>query len=426
MMKKGKEMGVSIFGDRDRITSERYFVILTTFVSAVFSLILGLFHFLSALKAISVLLALTTAVFLFALYLVVRFTKYLQVPKAIFTVGCMVILDVTFYTKYLSNGPVLLFILIFAAVILLLWNGRSLVLLIMLYFLNLSILFHLDYNAPSFLFEYPSARQRSIDIYSSFFIYTTLLVSLLLIFKRDFLKQKREAVASDRLKSAFLANISHEIRTPMNGILGFSELLKNPNLQPEIQDKYIEIIETSGLRMLSIINDVIDISKIEAGLINIDVQSCNLLDTLEYIYRRFQAEAEIKGLRLVCEHLRQADPVKLQTDGNKLTDILSQLIKNAIKYGPKGEIAFGYKIKGRYIEFFVKDDGIGVAIEKQQVIFERFVQADIEDIQARQGAGLGLFIAKTYVELLGGRIWLESEPNVGSTFYFTLPYDRSK
>lgn len=412
-----------IVGNRDKITSERYFVALTAFVAAVFSLILGFFHLVSALKTTSVLLAVSTAILLFVLHYVVRFYRYLLVPKIILTIGGLVILDFTFYIKYLSNGPVLLFILIFAALILLLWNGRALVLLIILYFLNLCLLFYLDYNAPDFSFEYPSSHKRIIDVYFSFFIYTTLLVGLLLLFKRDFLKQKKQAIESDRLKSAFLANISHEIRTPMNGILGFSELLKNPNLNPEIQEKYIEIIEISGHRMLNIINDVMDISKIEAGLVTIKSQACNVNEVLEQLYDTFNREVEAKGMALVYDEFGTEEPIIIKTDCDKLFDILKQLIKNAIKYSQKGVIAFGYSIKGKYIEFYVKDEGIGVPMEKQQCIFERFVQADIDDVEARQGAGLGLFIAKCYAELLGGSIWMESVPNVGSKFSFKIPIE---
>lgn len=421
MIQKTERIRDGIFGDRNKITSERYFVTLTTFVAAIFSVILGLFHFFSSLKVISVILAFATAILLFGLYYAVRFYRYLFVPKIILTIGCLLILDVTFYTKYLSNGPILLFILIFAALILLIWSGRPLTLLILVYFLNLGALFYLDYNAPDSLLEYPSPQKRSIDVYSSIIIYSTLLVSLLYIFKLDYLKQKKKAVESERLKSAFLANISHEIRTPMNGILGFSELLKDSDLKPETKARYIEIIEVSGIRMLNTINDVIDISKIEAGLIGVNLQPSNLTQLLQNVYNDFGPEVAANGMELVCENLNDSLALSVNTDGDKLSDILVQLIKNAIKYSSKGTIAFGYRFKGNYIEFYVKDEGIGVEMEKQQAIFERFVQADIEDVQARQGAGLGLFIAKSYVELLGGEIWLESKPGAGSNFYFTIP-----
>ncbi|MBT8318334.1 MAG: PAS domain S-box protein [Lutibacter sp.] len=235
---------------------------------------------------------------------------------------------------------------------------------------------------------------------------------------------KQKAEESDRLKSSFLANMSHEIRTPMNGILGFSELLKIPNLSGEQQQKYIEVIEKSGNRMLNIINDIVDISKIEAGLMKMDMKESDINRQIEYLYTFFKPEVETKGMQLFMNNTLPKNEAIVETDREKLFAILTNLVKNAIKYSNKGSIEFGYEKKGDYLEFYVKDTGIGIPIDRQEAIFERFIQADIGDKMARQGAGLGLSITKAYVEMLGGNIWLESEEGVGSTFYFTLPYNR--
>jgi signal transduction histidine kinase len=422
MIEKIEHFSNLVFGRRERITSERYFVTLASFVAAIFSLLLCLFHVITALDRTPIFLAIGTAILLFGIYISVRFYTYLLVPKTIMTIACLVILDFLWYEKFLSNGPILLFILIYAALILLLWDGKALILILALYFINYCVLFYIDYNADVTLFQYPSSEIRTIDIFSSLVIYASLLVILLYVFKKDFLKQKTKAIESDKLKSAFLANMSHEIRTPMNGILGFSDLLKNPKISSEMQERYIEIIEKSGLRMLNIINDIIDISKIEAGLLNVELKECHLNEKIEYIYNLVKAEVEAKGLLLRCENLADIEQIIFKTDCDKVSTVLMKLIRNAIKYSQTGTIEFGYINKGKYIEFYVKDEGIGVGLEKQQAIFERFIQADIEDVQARQGAGLGLFITKSYVELLGGEIWMESEPNVGSRFSFTVPY----
>jgi PAS domain S-box-containing protein len=241
--------------------------------------------------------------------------------------------------------------------------------------------------------------------------------------ERNLLEEKDHAEESDRLKSAFLANMSHEIRTPMNGILGFSELLKEPGLYGERQQEYIRIIEKSGKRMLNIINDIIDISKIEANLMNVDIKDCNINEKMEFIYIFFKPQVEEKGMHF---HLKNALPKKeaiIRTDNEKVYSILTNLVKNAIKYSKEGLIEFGYLKKGEFLEFYVKDTGIGIPKDRQSAIFERFVQADISDKMARQGAGLGLSISKAYVEMLGGKIWVESEDGIGSTFYFTLPYN---
>lgn len=234
-------------------------------------------------------------------------------------------------------------------------------------------------------------------------------------------KAKLKAEESDQLKSAFLANMSHEIRTPMNGIIGFTELLKAANLSLEEHKKYIEIIEKSGTRLLNIINDIVDISKIEAGQMQVSYSATNVDQQMQYIQTFFGPEAQDKGIQLSLIKPLADEETIISTDREKLYAILINLVKNAIKYTVKGTIKFGYEIRSDYIRFFVKDTGIGISKDRQKAVFERFIQADFNDKMARQGAGLGLAIAKAYVELLGGKIWVESELDKGSTFYFTLP-----
>jgi signal transduction histidine kinase/ActR/RegA family two-component response regulator len=234
---------------------------------------------------------------------------------------------------------------------------------------------------------------------------------------------KENAEESDKLKSAFLANMSHEIRTPMNGILGFADLLKEPGLTGKEQQNYIEIIEKTGIRMLNIINDIINISKIESGLMLIDIKKSNINEQLEYIYSFFKLEVEAKGVQLSVKNALPLRKAVIKTDPEKVFAILTNLVKNAIKFTTKDSIELGYTKKKDYLEFYVKDSGIGIPKDRQEAIFERFIQADITNKMAHQGAGLGLSITKAYVEMLGGKIWLESEVGKGSTFYFTLPYD---
>ena len=234
---------------------------------------------------------------------------------------------------------------------------------------------------------------------------------------------KEKAEESDRLKSAFLANMSHEIRTPMNGILGFADLLKEPELTGEERQEYIGIIEKSGLRMLNIINDLIDISKVESGQMEIFISEINVNEQIEYIYNFFKPEVQKKGMQLFFQNGLQSEEAVIHSDREKLYAILANLVKNAIKYSDTGSIEFGYTLKDRYLLFFIKDTGIGIPDDKKEAIFDRFIQADISDKRAFQGAGLGLAISKSYVEMLGGNIWVESDEGIGSTFYFTIPYN---
>ena len=233
---------------------------------------------------------------------------------------------------------------------------------------------------------------------------------------------QRKAEESDRLKTAFLANMSHEIRTPLNGILGFSDLLKNPDLKGDKQQEYIGIIEKSGMRMLNIINDIVDISKIEAGLMELHINESNINEQIKYIYSFFKPEVEEKGMMLSFKNSLPAEAAIIQTDREKIYAVLTNLVKNAIKYSDEGTIEFGYDKKGDYLEFYVKDTGIGIPKHRQEAIFNRFIQADSENKMAKQGSGLGLSISKAYVEMLGGKIWVESEEGKGSIFFFTLPH----
>ncbi len=179
--------------------------------------------------------------------------------------------------------------------------------------------------------------------------------------------------------------------------------------------------------MLNIINHIIDISKIEAGLMKLDINASNINEQTEYIYTFFKPEAEAKGINLSYKNPLTAKEATIKTDSEKLYAILTNLVKNALKYTKEGSIEFGYKIVETQciasLQCYVKDTGIGIPKDRQEAIFERFVQADISDKMAYQGAGLGLSILKAYVEMLGGKIWVESTAGSGSTFYFTLPYN---
>jgi PAS domain S-box-containing protein len=243
---------------------------------------------------------------------------------------------------------------------------------------------------------------------------------------------REKAEESDRLKSSFLANMSHEIRTPMNGIMGFAELLKNRVLTGEEQHEYLSLIEKSGSRMLNILNDLIDISKIESGQMNISISLCNLNHQTDFIYNFFRTEIDEKGLRFSLRNGLHVDEAVIRTDKEKIGTVLINLIKNAIKFTNEGSIEFGYILKSDHepavLEFFVRDTGVGISPELKEIIFDRFRQGSESLARNYEGAGLGLSISRAFVEMLGGRIWVENNSDyyhngAGSTFYFTIPYN---
>jgi len=248
--------------------------------------------------------------------------------------------------------------------------------------------------------------------------------------EEELIKAKERAEESDLLKTAFLHNISHEIRSPMNGILGFTNLLLEPGLTSEEQHKYIEIIKNSGDRMLNTIDDLIDISIIESGQSKLAVSEFNVNEQIECLYKFFKPEAEKKGIQLSIYKRLNTQEAIIKTDQEKVYAILLNLIKNAIKFTNEGSIEFGYNKKAdsasAELEFFVKDTGIGIPKECQQTIFNRFVQTDLGLSKNYEGSGLGLSISKAYIEMLGGKIWVESKEGEGSVFYFTIPYSTGK
>ncbi|HNY07053.1 MAG TPA: ATP-binding protein [Bacteroidales bacterium] len=245
-------------------------------------------------------------------------------------------------------------------------------------------------------------------------------------FVTELSKAKKQAEESDKLKSAFLANMSHEIRTPMNGILGFTELLKEPDLSPEERSNYLQIVENSGNHLLNIINDIVDISKIEADLMKIHKAEYSVNEILNESLLFFSENQKIKknNIQLLLKKGLPDQQSIILTDKTRLNQILTNIIGNACKFTNKGYIEFGYqKQDEKTLLFYVKDTGFGIPKNKLQAIFERFIQADTPSERQQEGTGLGLAISKALVELLGGKIWVESEIQTGSTFYFTIPFD---
>jgi signal transduction histidine kinase len=294
---------------------------------------------------------------------------------------------------------------------------------------------------------------RSEPYYSGGFLYEIshdALVHAILTFKRErvriqeerntALKQleedrKREEEAryqfalqraeeSDRLQTALLANMSHEVRTPLNGILGFVEILLSEDLQGEEKMQYLKIIQSSAFRINKIINDIWTMSSIESAQETIRRERFNLNKILDYIYSLFSTKASDKNLKFIMKTPFNEELSVIYSDKDKMISIIEKLVENAINFTITGYVEFGYHLKGEFLEFYISDSGIGIKKEIQQNIFERFIQGENGYNRRYEGSGLGLPISKAFVELLGGKIWVESELNKGSTFYFTIPYEK--
>jgi signal transduction histidine kinase len=235
---------------------------------------------------------------------------------------------------------------------------------------------------------------------------------------------KNRAEQSDRLKSAFLANMSHEIRTPMNGIIGFAHLLSEAENEEE-HDEFVGIIVENGEHLLSLINEIIDISKIEAGMLELSKREFSLNQLMDELLNFFKSDKNVvgKNLEVKCNKGIPDEKSIIIFDRTRLKQVLINLMNNACKFTEKGSVELGYYLNAGQLCVYVKDTGPGLDKEQQKIIFERFMQVTLDHTPDQEGTGLGLAISKAFVNLFGGEIWIESEPGTGSIFYFNLPLE---
>ncbi|MCB8995444.1 MAG: response regulator [Bacteroidales bacterium] len=414
-----------IIGSGKNIDSERKFLIITCLVATIFLLFLCSFHIVMGLGIKPVIYAGTSAISTFILYLILRYTSCLFIPKIILTIMGFVLLDLTWYTKFLSQGPVLFFIFAFGALLLWVWHGKSLAIIVALYIINIVVLYLIEKSAPAGLMTYPLPKLRSEDIYLSFFMYSSLMIFLLWVVKREFIREKDKAIASDKLKSAFLANVSHEIRTPLNSILGFSKLL-NYTEQNIKRKEYSDIIQNSGENLLRLINDILELSKIEAGDMSLEYIDFNVSELLEELKTMGNIELQKREKsEITINILLPHGDIVMHSDRFRIQQVLSNLLINSIKFTSSGTITMSCEKSSGKILFKVSDTGTGIPEQDQKFVFDRFVKFDYNNMNT-EGSGIGLSIVSRIVEMLSGSIQFESKSGEGSTFSFKIPFIHPK
>ena len=241
--------------------------------------------------------------------------------------------------------------------------------------------------------------------------------------EHELIASKEKAEENDRLKTAFLHNISHEIRTPLNAIVGFSSFLNQPNLSIDKRKEFTDIISLSSEQLLSIITDIISVATLEAGQEKIHKKEININHAIGAVYEQFCIKSLYPNITIQYHSDIPDNAALILTDGVKLIQILTNLVGNALKYTREGRVEFSSSIKDNELYFRIEDTGIGIPKHLHNKIFDRFWQVDSTVTREFGGTGLGLSISKAYVELMGGRIWLDSEPGIGSVFHFTVPYE---
>lgn len=427
--------GLAYFRDKLFIS-----ILLLTFILGVISYIPSTYVALSRQEDI---IAVTNTVAILVLAFTVFYRKLdFYGKKILFSVNFLVLSLVMFIVLgFEGNGSILIFAL---SILITLFNGKKhglfTVLIITIFYAT--ILFSLYFN----LFELPILEKYGFQLLGIITV-NNILFNLLIVLSVSFLinqlhnallkgnelqaelyekhhnvlEAKNRVEKSDKLKSAFLANISHEIRTPMYGILGCAQFLKDYNENDADYQEYIEVIEDSGEQLLDIMTDIINVSIIESGLMFTNIKMFNINDNINKVYDTFLPEAKEKGLVFILNNDIAIQDCYISSDSDKVTSVLKYLIKNAIKYTDEGVIELKCERQDEsYIAFNLKDTGIGIHEDNFENIFNTFYQVDVENENALHGSGVGLSIAKAYIEMLGGNISLKSEVDIGTSFFFTM------
>jgi signal transduction histidine kinase len=421
-MKKVNSAIRYLIGNRENTATEKYFVTVACFTSFILLVVLAIIHAAMELKTVPAIIAGGSSLIVLGIYLIARFREGLFLPKLTLTVFGLLMLDLAWYFKYLSNGPVLFLILVYGALIIWVWEGRHLLILLTVYFLNLVTLLVVELASPEYLFRYPDMAVRSLDIYMSLILISTFVIFLLYLVKKEYIRQKDKAMKSDMLKSAFLANISHEIRNPMNAIAGFSELLCDKNNDSARSDYYRAIIRESCNNLSRLFNDILDLSKMEAGEIPLIFNDFSIGEMIMELEERYRLELEKRNRKDVeIDFLAPYPDIIMHSDAFRLKQVLSNLLDNAIKFTSRGKISLCCTVEGSELVFKVSDTGTGIPEEDQEKIFDRFVKFDYTGSNA-EGSGIGLSIVEKIVRLLKGKIRLTSVYGEGSSFFISIPY----
>lgn len=360
------------------------------------------------------------AIIYFGLYLLGRLVNRGKLFLLLFSIITLFYLDIIWYLNFASNGPVLPLFVVFYAFLILVFNRKYYALIFLIIFLNLLGMYLVESVYYNEIGTYLNIETKLSDIYMGMVFSLLVIYSFVVAIKKNYIHEQERARMSDRLKSAFLANMSHEIRTPLNAIVGFSSLISEADLTEDDKIMFREQVQSNSDYLISLIEDIIDVSKIESNQLTIKLQEINVVPLITKIVQTFQlAIASNKNVQVATK--LGATAILVTADQVRLEQILRNLLANAIKFTDDGVIEVDCEKRNDFYIFSVKDTGIGIHLEHQLAIFERFRKIDNSKQYLHRGTGIGLFLSKQLVELLGGKIWVESEVGVGSTFYFTIP-----
>jgi len=389
----------------------------TIAVILIFATLSNIFLELSTALVLSTLLA--TIIFI-GLY---SFGRSFSWGPTYFWISSFIILfcvDLLWLTNYGMHGSTSTVIVVLFAFLILVFDRKHILTISVILALNIFCLYFLQYKFRDSIGVYPN---EEIQFYDSFI---SIIMSLVAIFiftfsiKNNHIHQYERAKMADQLKSSFLANMSHEIRTPLNAIVGFSSLLSESEVDELTRNQYNEQVQKNSDYLLSLIDDIIDVSKIESNQLSVKIQKVDIVPLIDHLIQSFQINNEHNHDLVIKSDIKEKKIV-VEIDRIRLEQILRNLLSNSVKFTEKGTISVNCEKANGFYTFSVKDTGIGMTAEDQKIIFDRFMKLENSRQQLYRGTGIGLFLSKQLVELFGGKIWVESEVGKGSTFYFTIP-----
>ena len=409
----------------EKAFSEEHIFNLFVFMASCLFYIATVFNSIADLGIVT-MVSFVGAIILSAIYFLSRFYIYNQKIVVLFITFSFLALNGLFITNFGYQGPIVYSYVTLGMAILFFLNKKNRIIFIIILSINLTLLGFIEYYFPSLFGYYENDTIRLIDHVVNL-LFSLFSLALLFYLMIQYIEaQKLKAEESDRIKSSFLANMSHEIRTPLNGIVGFSSLLSEDNISTEEQNHFVKIIQSNSSHLEGLINDLIDISIIEANAVSLEFSPINLNAFLDQSLKLFKhiIIARQKNIQIFLSQGLTQENSTLFVDKIRLNQIINNLVLNAISYSESESIHFGYVLETneKHIRFFVKDQGVGINAEDQELIFKPFIKAKNAKFVSKGGTGIGLTIAKRLVELMDGKMWLESTENTGSNFYFTIPY----